>query len=66
VNEATQYQRKTVAEKEADDLAFMKSKGIAVVEKPNVEAFRKAMSPVYSAMADLVPPAMVTKIREIK
>jgi len=49
VNEAAQSQRKAVADKEADDLAFLKSKGMAVVEKPNAEAFRKATQPVYAA-----------------
>jgi TRAP-type C4-dicarboxylate transport system substrate-binding protein len=66
VNQAAQSQRKAVADKEADDLAFLKSKGMAVVEKPNVEAFRKATQPVYAAMADVVPPAMVAKVQEVK
>jgi tripartite ATP-independent transporter DctP family solute receptor len=66
VNAAAQFQRKAVADKEADDLAFLKSKGMAVVEKPDAEAFRKATQPVYAAMADVVPPAMVDKVREVK
>jgi tripartite ATP-independent transporter DctP family solute receptor len=66
VNEAAQSQRKAVADKEADDLAFLKSKGMAVVEKPNAEAFRKATQPVYAAMADVVPPAMVAKVQDVK
>jgi tripartite ATP-independent transporter DctP family solute receptor len=66
VNEAAQFQRKTVADKEAEDLAFLKSKGMAVIEKPDVLAFLKATQPVYSAMADVVPPAMVAKIQEVK
>jgi tripartite ATP-independent transporter DctP family solute receptor len=66
VNEAAQSQRKAVSDKEAEDLAFLKSKGMAVVEKPNAEAFRKATQPVYAAMADVIPPAMVAKVQEVK
>jgi tripartite ATP-independent transporter DctP family solute receptor len=66
VNEAAHFQRKAVADKEADDLVFLKSKGMAVVEKPDVEAFRKATQPVYAAMADVVPPAMVSKVQDVK
>lgn len=66
VKEAAQLQRKAVADKEAEDLAFLKSKGMVVVEKPDVEAFRKATASVYQAMADVVPPALVTKVRAIK
>jgi TRAP-type C4-dicarboxylate transport system substrate-binding protein len=66
VNQAAQSQRKAVADKEADDLVFLKSKGMAVVDKPDVEAFRKATQPVYAAMADVVPPAMVAKVQEVK
>jgi TRAP-type C4-dicarboxylate transport system substrate-binding protein len=66
VNEAAQSQRKAVADKEADDLTFLKSKGMVVVEKPNAEAFRKATQPVYAAMADVVPPAMVAKVQDVK
>lgn len=66
VLEAAQLQRKAVADKEAEDLAFLKSKGMAVVEKPDVEAFQKATASVYQAMADVVPTALVNKVREIK
>lgn len=66
VNESAQIQRKTVADKEAEDLAFLKSKGMAVIEKPDVLAFLKATQPVYSAMADVVPPAMVAKFQGVK
>ena len=55
-----------MADKEADDLAFLKSKGMVVVEKPDAEAFRKATQPVYAAMADVVPPAMVAKVQDVK
>lgn len=66
VLEAAQRQRKAVADKEAEDLAFLKSKGMAVVEKPDTEAFQKATASVYQAMADVVPPALVNKVREVK
>lgn len=66
LREATQLQRKAVADKEAEDLAFLKSKGMVVVEKPDVAAFQKATMSVYQAMADVVPPALVNKVREIK
>ena len=66
MKEARLYQRKTVADKEADDLAFLKSKGMTVTEKPDREAFRKATLPVYDAMASVVPPALVTEIRDTK
>jgi tripartite ATP-independent transporter DctP family solute receptor len=66
VDESKQFQRKTVADKETDDLAFLKSKGMIVTEKPDVEAFRKATTTVYEAMADVVPPALVKKIKDTK
>ncbi len=66
VDESAHFQRKTVADKEADDLAFLKSKGMAVIEKPDGEAFRKATVPVYDAMADVVPAALVSKVRATK
>jgi tripartite ATP-independent transporter DctP family solute receptor len=66
MEEARAFQRKTVADKEADDLAFLKSKGMTVTEKPNAEAFRKATLPVFDAMANVVPPALVKKVRDTK
>lgn len=66
LDESKQFQRKTVADKETDDLAFLKSKGMIVTEKPDVEAFRKATTTVYEAMADVVPPALVKKIKDTK
>jgi TRAP-type transport system periplasmic protein len=66
MKEARAYQRKTVADKEADDLAFLKSKGMTVTEKPDRGAFRKATLPVYDAMASVVPPALVNTIRNTK
>ena len=66
VNESRDFQRKTVADKEKDDLAFLKSKGMSVTEKPDVAAFRKATSPVYEAMSNVVPPALVSKIQDVK
>jgi tripartite ATP-independent transporter DctP family solute receptor len=66
MEEARAFQRKTVADKEADDLAFLKSKGMTVTGKPDAEAFRKATLPVYEAMANVVPPALVNKVRDTK
>jgi len=66
MEEARAFQRKTVADKEADDLAFLKSKGMTVTQKPDREAFRRATLPVYDAMASVVPPALVNKIRDTK
>jgi TRAP-type transport system periplasmic protein len=66
VEEARNYQRKVVADKETEDLAFLKSKGMIVAEKPDWAAFRKATLPVYEAMANAVPPALVKKIQETK
>ena len=66
VDESKHFQRKTVADKEGDDLAFLKSKGMIVTEKPDVEAFRKATVPVYEAMANVVPPTLVKKIQDTK
>jgi tripartite ATP-independent transporter DctP family solute receptor len=66
MEEARAFQRKTVADKEADDLAFLKSKGMTVTEKPDAEAFRKATLPVYESMANVVPPALVKKVRDTK
>ena len=64
MEEARQFQRKTVMDKEADDLAFLKSKGMVVTEKPDAEAFRKATAVVYESMARIVPPALVKKVRD--
>jgi TRAP-type C4-dicarboxylate transport system substrate-binding protein len=55
-----------VTDKEADDLAFLKSKGMMVTEKPDREAFQKATESVYEAMANVVPPALVKIIRDTK
>src|SRR4030066_2138254 len=66
VDESKRLQRKTVADKEGDDLAFLKSKGMIVTEKPDVEAFRKATVPVYEATAHGAPPALVKKIKDTK
>ena len=66
MEEARQFQRKTVMDKEADDLAFLKSKGMVVTEKPDAEAFRKATAVVYESMASIVPPALVKKFRDAK
>ncbi len=66
VDESKHLQRKTVADKEKDDLAFLKSKGMIVTEKPDVAAFRKATLPVYEAMSNVVPTALVGKIQDVK
>ena len=66
MEEARQFQRKTVMDKEADDLTFLKSKGMVVTEKPDAEAFRKATAVVYESMASIVPPALVKKFRDAK
>jgi TRAP-type transport system periplasmic protein len=66
VAEGTDYERKVVADGEQADLAFLKSKGMSVIEKPDVEAFTKAVQPVYEAMASVVPSALVQKIRAAK
>jgi TRAP-type C4-dicarboxylate transport system substrate-binding protein len=66
LDESKQFQRKTVADKEKDDLAFLKSKGMIVTEKPDVAAFRKATLPVYEAMSNVVPPALVGRIQDVK
>ena len=66
VDESKQFQRKAVTDKEADDLAFLKSKGMMVVEKPDQEAFQKATGSVYEAMANVVPPALVKMVRDTK
>lgn len=66
VDESREFQRKTVTDKEADDLNFLKSKGMIVTEKPDLEAFRKSTTTVYEAMADVVPPALVKKITDTK
>jgi TRAP-type C4-dicarboxylate transport system substrate-binding protein len=66
VDESKQFQRKTVTDKEADDLAFLKSKGMMVVEKPDAQAFQKATAPVYDSMANVIPPALVKMVRDTK
>ena len=47
--EAAEYERQWVAEKEAGQLAAIKSHGVEVVENPDVDSFRKSVSSVYEA-----------------
>ncbi|MBQ7214997.1 MAG: DctP family TRAP transporter solute-binding subunit [Synergistaceae bacterium] len=47
--EAAEYERQWVADKEAGQLEAIKSHGVEVVENPDVDSFRKAVQVVYSA-----------------
>jgi tripartite ATP-independent transporter DctP family solute receptor len=47
--EAAEYERAWVAEKEAGQLQEIKDNGIEVVENPDVESFREAVKVVYEA-----------------
>ena len=47
--EAAEYERQWVADKEAGQLESIKSHGVEVVENPDVDSFRKAVQGVYSA-----------------
>ena len=47
--EAAEYERQWVAEKEAGQLAAIKSHGVEVVENPDVDSFRKSVLSVYEA-----------------
>ena len=47
--EAAEYERAWVADQEADQLETIKSNGVEVVEKPDVDSFREAVQPVYEA-----------------
>ena len=45
--EAAEYERKWVADQEADQLAAIKSHGVEVIENPDVDSFRKSVQSVY-------------------
>ena len=45
--EAAEYERAWVAEKEAGQLAAIKSHGVEVIENPDVDSFRKSVQSVY-------------------
>ena len=47
--EAAEYERQWVAEKEAGQLAAIKSHGVEVIENPDVDSFRKSVQSVYGA-----------------
>ena len=47
--EAAEYERQWVADKEADQLEAIKSHGVQVVEDPDVDSFRNAVKVVYEA-----------------
>ncbi len=46
--EAAEYERQWVADKEAGQLEAIKSHGVEVIENPDVDSFRKAVKTVYS------------------
>ena len=47
--EAAEYERAWVAEKEADQIKALKENGMEIVETPDVDSFRAAVQPVYAA-----------------
>ena len=47
--EAAEYERAWVAEKEADQIQALKDNGMEIVETPDVDSFRAAVQPVYEA-----------------
>ena len=47
--EAAEYERQWVADKEAGQLAAIKNHGVEVVENPDVDSFRNAVQGVYGA-----------------
>lgn len=64
---AAQYERMLNAAEEADSLAAMKKAGVAVVMKPDVAAFRNAVSAaVQKAYADKHGDALLKKVMTAK
>ena len=47
--EAAEYERAWVAEKEAGQIEALKENGMEIVETPDVDSFRTAVQPVYEA-----------------
>ena len=47
--EAAEYERAWVAEQEASQIEALKANGMEIVENPDVESFRAAVTPVYEA-----------------
>lgn len=47
--EAAEYERKWVADKESSQLEAIKSHGVEVIENPDVDSFREAVKTVYGA-----------------
>jgi len=62
--EAAAYQRQFLIEKEKEYLNIMKDAGLVVEENPDREAFKEATAHLSDVIADMVPPALVQKVRE--
>lgn len=63
--EAISYQRQVIAQKETEDLQFLKDKGMQVTE-PDRNAFAEATKNIPEQVKDMVPLALVEKVRNTK
>jgi tripartite ATP-independent transporter DctP family solute receptor len=63
--EAISYQREVIAQKEAEDLQFLKDKGMEVTE-PDRNAFVEATKNVPEEVKDMVPLELVEQVRNTK
>jgi TRAP-type transport system periplasmic protein len=61
---AALWERQYLIENENSDLVFLRGQGVQVVEKPDVEAFRKATQPLYQIMG--FPSDLVRKLTDVK
>ncbi len=62
--EAAAYQRATLAEMDKERFEIIKKAGVQVEENPDKEAFAKATEDLYKVLADVVPEALVQKIKD--
>jgi len=63
--EAILYQRQVIAQKETEDLQFLKDKGMEVAE-PDRNAFVEVTKNVPQEVADMVPLELVDRVRNTK
>ncbi|GAB7388881.1 TRAP transporter substrate-binding protein [Bacillaceae bacterium] len=64
--EAGDYERQVVAEMDKKYLAELKSKGMEVIEQPNIEPFVQAVQPVYEKYEKVFGKELIDKIINTK
>jgi tripartite ATP-independent transporter DctP family solute receptor len=62
-SQAATYQRQVLADKEQGYLDVIRKAGVQIEQNPDKEAFAKATENLYTVLSDIVPPALVQKIK---